>query len=206
VPSDLHEVIVELLRGACLVVVTTSRSVERWATGVLAEVIPRCGTWLVIGPQTTARVVDPVVAGRDPEAALLSALIHAGHDDVDLAPAIAKACSTLPAQRGILFHDLLVTRLSAAALTVLEAHMIKGYVWKSEFARTHRAEGRQEGRQDAFAEARQDALLAALSARDIATDDMQVAKIRACRELAVLDRWLRRAFAVTSAADVFADE
>jgi hypothetical protein len=79
------------LRGGrvWLVVITTSLSVARWASRVLARVIPAAGGWVVIGPGTMSRITDRDEARRQPELALLSAFIHGGRDDLDLAPAVA---------------------------------------------------------------------------------------------------------------------
>jgi hypothetical protein len=181
--------------AVCLVVITTRASVERWATATLTRVIPVAGRWLVIGPTTMARVVDAAAARRHPEAALLSALIHAGRDDADLAPAIAEACSTLPIDRGMLIQDLLASRLSRQALDALEVIMQKsGYVWKSDFARRHRSDGLRDG------------LLAVIESRGLVLSDAQLATIRACTDPELFQRWLRRAATATGADAILEPE
>jgi hypothetical protein len=126
-----------------LVVITTRSAVEAWATHVLADVIPRAGGWSVVGPSSTRRITTQAAARRDPSAALLSAMIHAGSRDEDLVPAIAggdnlyeiirqryeRGSTIITSNRAIeewppLFGDLL---LASAALDRLlhHAHVIE---------------------------------------------------------------------------------
>jgi hypothetical protein len=199
-----------------LVVITTRVAVEAWAAQVLADVIPRAGGWSVVGPSSTRRITTQAAARRDPSAALLSAMIHAGSRDEDLVAAIAGACSTLDADRGKLFLDAVSTRLTRKALEALELHMQKsGYVWKSEFARRHRAEGhaeglakgrevgREEGREEGCI-ALQTSLLAALRDRGLPVSREQRARILRCRDLGRLAAWMAGAVTATSVSALLA--
>jgi hypothetical protein len=186
-----------------LLVITTHLATERWATALLARVIPSLGHWAVIGPTTMARITAPVHARRDPESALLSGLIHAGSADQDLVPALATACSTLSPERGILIHDAIVSRLSKEAVRAFEAHMQRrGYQWQSEFALRHRAEGRAEGRTEGRVDGVRRTLIDVIESRGLRLDRTRRATIEACSDLRRLQGWTRRAATAEDIADV----
>lgn len=191
-----------------LVVLTPHAATERWASEVLVEVLPPVVRWAVLGPASTSRVTEPARARRDPHAAVLSALIHAGRDDADLVPAIASAYSTMSPRRGIVIHELMARRLSRMALRVLEHEMEKKTLeWTSPYARRHRAkalaEGRAEGLAEGRAEGAQHMLISLLTQRGLRPTRAQLAEIRRCPDLRRLARWLARASAADTAAEVF---
>ena len=66
-----------------------------------------------------------------------------------------------------------------------------------------RAEGEAKGKAEGRAEGEAEALLTMLEARGLAASDAIAARVRACRDLAELDRWVRRAATVARAEDVF---
>lgn len=76
------------------------------------------------------------------------------------------------------------------------------YVFQSDFAKKHRAAGRTEGK----AEGKAEGVLQVLDARGIAVSEEQKARILACTDIAVLDRWIRRAVSVSSTEELFASE
>jgi hypothetical protein len=69
-----------------------------------------------------------------------------------------------------------------------------------------RAEGREEGRAEGELRARAENILRILAARRLPVSDSLTALIRACRDVATLDRWLVRAIHVTSAEQLFREE
>ncbi|MFG2021472.1 hypothetical protein [Actinomadura geliboluensis] len=71
---------------------------------------------------------------------------------------------------------------------------LAGYEWKSDFAKTHRAEGRTEG------EAK--ALLVVLEGRRIAVPDEVRRRVMGCTDSDQLERWLKRAAVVDRAEDL----
>ena len=160
----------------------------------------------VLGPDAVPLVTDAAQARRVPELAVLSALAHGRGPRADeVALAACDAAATLDEDRSVLYHDLVLTALSAAARTRLEAIMASGtYEFQSDFAKRHRAQGKVEGKAEGKAEGKVEAILAVLAARDIALGGDGEARVRACVELAQLDAWLCRAVTVTSAAELFA--
>ena len=102
----------------------------------------------------------------------------------------------------MLIQDLLASRLSRQALDALEVIMQKtGYVWQSEFARRHRAEGHAEGSADAL----RGALLKVLDRRGIVLSQPQHALVQACSEPDQLEQWVEIAATATTAEEVFGD-
>jgi hypothetical protein len=76
---------------------------------------------------------------------------------------------------------------------------IKGYEWKSEFAITHRAEGRAEGEAGRLATD----ILRALRVRHVPVSDEIRERITSCTDLDQLERWFDRAMTVHNADDLF---
>jgi hypothetical protein len=69
-----------------------------------------------------------------------------------------------------------------------------------------RNEGREEGRAEGREEGRAQAVVSALEARGFNLDGQVRARIFACRDVATLDRWLRRAVIADRIEGVFAEE
>jgi hypothetical protein len=65
-----------------------------------------------------------------------------------VAPAAAVALDVLSEEEKRLYWDVILNRLPAIVRQSLEAHMIKGYVYQSDFARKYYFQGRDEGRAD----------------------------------------------------------
>ena len=183
-----------------VVVLTTSSEIERASEAMLAEVIPRAGRWLVLGPARMPRITDPELARREPALALVSALIHAGGDDVELAPAIADALETISAEVARVSYDVLRLRLSAAALAAMEVLVeINDYQFKSDFALENQHKGRMEERVETL----QQAVRTVLEARGFTLTPSQQAILDACSKDEQLDTWLRRAVTAPTVDAIF---
>ena len=157
----------------------------------------------VIGPRAVPVVEDFEAARRDPELVVLSAMAHGrGEVGLRIATAALEACRGLDDERALLYLDLVGVSLSDIARTVFEDLMARGnYEFQTEFAKKHRAAGREEGR--ALGEAT--AVVTVLQTRGIALSGEQEKRILSCVDLDVLDRWIRKAVTVASADDLFAD-
>jgi len=68
-----------------------------------------------------------------------------------------------------------------------------------------RAEGRKQGRAEGLAEGRADGVLRILAARGVRLDAESRRRIRRCKDLATLDRWLDRALLAHSLSEVLDD-
>ena len=197
----------------CVLVVTPSESVADRARTPIVLGPGSTVTPFVVGPRTVPVVRDAEVAKRDPELAVLSVMAH-GKDEPELAVQIAtaafEACRGLDDERALLYLDLVGISLGAIARAAFEDLMGNGtYEFQSDFAKKHRAAGKEEGRaagkEEGRAAGEATAVLTVLEARGINVADEQQARILACTELEVLDRWIRKAVTITSADDLFTE-
>jgi hypothetical protein len=188
-----------------LLVVTADASVATWASSPIATGHPGWTlTPLVLGPTTVPIVRDDHEATRAPELAVLSVMAH-GHepDAVAIAQAALGAARGLEDERAKLYADLVLLSVDHAARAILEALMASGtYEYQSDFARRYVAQGRAEGEAQGEARGRAHALLGVLSARGIAVPDDVRARISACADLDLLDRWLASAVTARDIGDV----
>jgi hypothetical protein len=180
-----------------LVVVTPDAEVARWAARPIVLPQPRSQiTPIVLGPDAIPPIVDPDVARRNPELAVLSATMH-GHGEhaVAVARAALLGATGLDASTVSLYDDLVWAALSESARRMLEDLMNLGrYEYQSEHVRRHIEQGRAEGR----AEGKVEALLKFLASRGLQPTLDQAVCIRSCADLDRLDAWLDRALAVAS--------
>lgn len=192
---------------ACVLVVTPSSEVARWAAEPIAlgpggSLVP-----LVLGPDAVPAVRDVDAARREPELAVLSAMAHGEDADAERAATIALAalvaCLDLDAERATLYADVVRSALGDAARAALETMMQspERREFQSEFARKYVAVGKAEGK----AEGEAQAVLAVLEARGLAVTAEQRERITACTDLAVLEGWIRHAVTAGSVDDLFAE-
>jgi hypothetical protein len=154
-------------------------------------------------------VTDPEAALRDPELAVLSAMAH-GHAPAEQVLPVALAALAAAAgytdERALLSSDLVMAALSHAARIALEELMrTEGYQYQSDFARHHQALGRAEGEAKGEAKGEARAVITVLEARGLVVTDDDRERILAATDLAQLDRWLRRAVAISTTEELFAD-
>lgn len=187
-----------------LLVVTADAAVASWAATPIATGHPG---WvlapLVLGPSVVPAVHDAAAATLAPELAVLSAMVHGQDEDaVEIGMAALAAASGLDEERARLYADLVFLSVHGRARATLEALMNSDkYEYQSDFARRYVAQGRAEGR----AEGRAHAVLAVLAARAIDVPEDARARIAACTDVELLDRWLVRAANARSLDDVLRD-
>jgi hypothetical protein len=181
-----------------LLVISPSQQIANWC----AEPID-CGHpgWILhpfaIGPDQIPTITDHDQAIKSPELTLLSAIAHGpqpdGRKTIDAAVA---AITSLDRDRGRVYHDIVLAALPKAARRYLESLMADtGYVFQSEFALRHQAEGKAEGEADA--------LLTVLAARGIAVSDSIRERITGCRDLPQLKAWITKAVTAKTADELF---
>ena len=198
--------------ASAVLVVTPDEAVARWCDAPIA--IGPAGSVvrpIVLGPSRVPVVTDERAARAEPELAVLSAIAHAT-DATEVAVAVAMAtlgaAHDLDEERARLYADLVLSRLGAAARAALEELMSAGkYEYQSDFAKKYvalgRAEGVAEGRAEGDAHGRAAAILLLLEARGVAVSEPMRARLRACRDVALLDAWLLRAANASREEDVF---
>jgi hypothetical protein len=186
---------------SCVVVITPSREVARWAAepihmGFGSTVVP-----LVFDLDGIPVITDPERATQAPELALLSAMAH-GQGDVDTAVKTAMAAAaglrTVPADRFLLYSDMLMAALSEAARKAF-LMLPEGYEYQSQTVR----EAIQKGTEQGIAQGRAAAVLEVLETRGLVVDDAERERILGCKELETLARWNRRAITVAVTAALF---
>jgi hypothetical protein len=186
--------------------VTPDPAVARWASqpidlgdGMIFR--PR-----VIGPEGIPQVTDPDRAVREPQLAVLSVVAHGG-GEVETAVSIARAAVAavlpLPEEQRLLYSILIEKALSDAARKALAMEpQIEKF-----FSEAHRRSydlGQAKGEAKGEAKGKADALLMILRRRGLTITDEQQQQIVACTDLAILDRWLERAFSVASGNELLA--
>lgn len=189
----------------CVLVVTPSETVAERARAPIELGPGSTVTPFVVGPKAVPVVRDADAAARDPELAVLSAMAH-GKDEPDVAISIATAalaaCRRLDDERAMLYFDLIGISLGDAARAAFEDLMAQGnYEFQSDFFKKRIAAGHAAGKADGEATA----VLTVLDARGIAVSAEQKERILGCSDVALLERWLRKAVTVASADELFVD-
>ena len=203
---------------ARLLVVTLDRRTARWAAEPIQVGSPRFVLHFdVLGPDGLPRVVAATGPERAPEEVLLSALVHADAPDAgDLAPRLVDALARVDEPLGALYIDLIIRRASKVLRAKLEEMMLEGYVPQTRLAKHYlawraalrrEAEAQAQAHAEGVAAGRAEGVAAAvldiLDVRGLSVSDELRARVLACRDLALLDGWLRRAVTVASAEAVF---
>ena len=167
----------------CLLVITTTNRVARWARRPI-DLGPatRCTPW-VIGPSNAPIITEPEEAKHNVELSVLSAVEHGQHADIDLAARIASAAimanSTIDGTASGLYLDLILRSLSTAVRDAAKITMNSlGYEYQSDFARRYFGEGKAEGISEGITEGRLEITLKLLALRfGLLTESVQ-ARIR----------------------------
>jgi hypothetical protein len=144
----------KLKRPVVLLVVTAERAVTRWARTKIAIGHPGFDlTPIVVSFEDVPRSIDPVSAQRLPELAVLSAMAH---PELEMATAAIEAISQLPEDQNRLYLDVVMTLLPARIRQILEARMLQGYKYQSEFALRYYNQGHEKGREEGRNEGREE--------------------------------------------------
>lgn len=180
---------------------------------------------LVLGPEQVPSVTDPEVAAEMPELAVLSAIAHRNDLQRDRVfeamlaalDRLANEPGSRSSERANMYYDLVLSTLSRAARSSLEALMTTSQreylseTFREMAANGHakgRAEGLAEGRAEGLAEARtSDAariLTSVLEARGLELTDAVRARIENCSDADRLEHWIRSAAVAVDIDEVFA--
>ena len=190
-----------LRADACVVVVTQSDRVARWASQPIVTGPGGSLQALVLGPSQVPIIDDIVVARGALELAVLSAMVHGG-GQVDTAVKVALAATTaaheLDRDRFLLYFGLVQAALSEAARKAFQMNP-QGILFFDESQQKSFDRGRDKGRAEGGAAH----VLAVLETRGLAVSDEQRARIQSCTDIATLDRWVRRAVTIPSTDELF---
>lgn len=199
----------KLKRPVVLLVVTSESVVTRWARTKIAIGHPGFDlTPIVVGFDDVPRSIDRISAQRVPELAVLSAMAH---PELEVAEAAVDAISQLPEDQNRLYLDVVMTLLPARIRQILEARVLQGYKYQSEFALRYYNQGHEKGREEGRNEGRNEGLrLAVLALAQSRLDAVTVedhAAIEAIRDehgLTELINALGRASSSSEARTAFA--
>lgn len=128
---------------AVLLVLTREPAIRRWASRPIELGHPGFQlTPLVISFAEVPRITDLETALHHPQLAVLSVMAH---PELEIAAVAVKAISGLPENLFRLYYDVILRALPAKIRRRLEARMIKGYQYQSDFARKYYGQGREDG-------------------------------------------------------------
>jgi hypothetical protein len=201
---------------AIVLVLATDAEVAAWASEAIdlglgfGSIQP-----LVLGPTTVPLVTDPVVAEREIELSVLSAMAHGnGPDGLAVLQAAFGALGRLDGEHAALYFQIIWNVLREPMRRALEAlameRQIEGKATFPPFAQQlidrgkveGKLEGRLEGKAEGKLEGLHEALLRLLARAGIALGDDDRARIRACNDTATLDRWIENVIGAKTIADV----
>ncbi len=202
---------------AAVLVVTPDAATAVWARQPIELGFGSRFTPIVLGPASIPRVTEPAQARSWPALAFLSVLTFGR--DAESAEAVARAAllavAQVPEPRRRKYVTLVRRAVSEAVWRALEAEMAIN--WDELYEETSQKiaaiiERRGEAKGLAIGEARGEArgraasILDVLQARGVSVPDELRGQVLACTDETVLARWLRRAVAASSAAEVFAQD
>jgi hypothetical protein len=186
-PAYVANLRAQLACAAVLLVVAPDPAVAAWARRPIYLGHPGyCLVPIVVSFEDVPRVRDVAMACRLPELAVLSVLAH---PEIDIAEAAVEAIVPLPEDRARLYLDVIMAALPVAIRQILEARMIKGYEYQSDFARKYYGQGREEGREEGCKEGREKGLreaVIALARTKLDLGERDLAAIEAVSDPSVL--------------------
>ena len=183
-PAYVASLRAKLACAAVLLVVALDPAVAAWARRPIDlghpgfQLVP-----IVIGIDDVPWVRDCDEACKLPELAMLSVMAH---PELEIAEAAIAAIAGLPEDRARLYLDVILRSVPAAIRQILEAQMIKGYEYQSDFARKYYGQGRDEGRQEGRQEGLRAAVVALVRTKLEAPSEDDLAAIEALSDPHVL--------------------
>jgi len=196
---------------ACVLVLTPSRRVARWAAQPFV-IGPgnELRVW-VIGPDQLPAITDKAQAWQNPELTILSALAH-GNRVPAVLPAAAQALSAVDTALAEVYCALLSTHLRAPVRRALEAHVmdlekcrdLPRPRWLLRLKAKASAEGKAEGKAEGELVARRAVLVRLAERAGLELTPRQRQRIAECLQVATLDLWIDRVLQVSSGRELFA--
>jgi hypothetical protein len=191
-----------------LLAICPGRAAARhWAKPIVVGYPTLVLTPLVLGPENVPVVNDADLARRNPELAVLSAMVHGARPDQagmyqpGIFEAMLAGLDVVDEKHAKLYADIVLMVLPAAARSCLEALMTTPttFEYQSDFARRYYGQGEARGK----AEGEAQAVLTFLDARGFEVPDHVRERIAGCTDLDQLDTWVRRAATATKVDDLF---
>ncbi|MFC9226512.1 hypothetical protein ACFT8W_38280 [Streptomyces hygroscopicus] len=190
-----------------LLVVCQDKATADWAAGPFRLGMDDWTTLsvhpLVLGPGNVPVILDPEEAAQDLTLATFSALTHGSHRDAPaILKALARAMGTADPDSVRYYTELLEIGLGAKTPA--------GITWRNEMSVGTYFPGRGTLIEETFlkgkAEGEAHGVLRVLEKRGIPTLAETRDRITNCTDLDTLDHWLDRAFTVSTADELFAED
>jgi hypothetical protein len=158
---------------------------------------------VVLGPATVPEVTDPAVAERETELAVLSAVAHGnGPNGLAVVQAALVALARLDREHAAVYFQIIWNALREPLQRALEALVMErqteGEATFPPFVQRIVDRALHEGE----LKGKRDTLLQLLARAGIALTEDDVARVKACDDLALLDRWVANVLGAKTASDV----
>ncbi|WP_437995528.1 hypothetical protein WMF26_30120 [Sorangium sp. So ce185] len=174
---------------------------------------------LVLGPAVVPEITDPSEAEAETELAVLSAVAHGnGPNGPAVVLAALAALGRLDQEHAMVYFQLIWNALREPMRQALEAlimeRQIEGEATFPPFVqklidrgmREGKLEGMREGKLEGMREGelkgKRDTLLRLLARAGIVLSENESARIQACTDIAILDRWIDNVLGAKTAAEV----
>lgn len=199
--SALHKVPADVL------VVTQSLDVARRS---LQGTVFRTGSWkpYVLGPDTIPLITDPQEAVRSPELTLLSVFAHSeSWEGIETAFEMTQG---LDNPRREIYFDYIWQMASAQWESKMQQLIQTGEFrftnpWSLAAEERGKEKGRTEGEARGKVEGEAKALITIVEAKGWTLPDPWKRRVAECKDLSMLDGWVRKAVTATALEQVFSD-
>jgi hypothetical protein len=172
---------------------------------------------LVLGPAIVPEVTDAALAEQETELAILSAVAHGnGPNGLDVVQAVLRALGRFDQDHAAVYFQIVYTALREPMRRALEALIMERQTQEKAtfppFAQQlidrgkleGLREGELKGKLEGKLEGTRGALLRLVARAGIALGEDDRARVNACTDLAILDRWVDNVLGAKTAADVLA--
>jgi hypothetical protein len=201
-----------------VLVVAPDAAVAAWATEPI-DIGLGCGSLSprVLGPAIVPEVTDMALAEQETALAILSAVAHGnGPKGLEVVQAVLGALERFDREHAAVYFQIVYNALREPMRRALEALIMERQAeakatfppFAQQLIDRGKVEGLREG--EARGEARgklegtRDVLLRLVARAGIALSDDDRARVDACTDLAILDRWVDNVLGAKTAADVLA--
>ncbi|XXX72382.1 hypothetical protein WMF30_32520 [Sorangium sp. So ce134] len=178
---------------------------------------------LVLGPAVVPEITDPAEAEAETELAVLSAVAHGnGPNGLTVVQAALVALGWLDQEHAMVYFQLIWNGLREPMRQALEALVMERQIegeatfppfvqrlidrGKLEGMREGKLEGMREGELKGMREGelkgKRDTLVRLLARAEIVLTEDESARIRACTDIAILDRWIENVLGAKTATEV----
>jgi hypothetical protein len=206
---------------ACVLVIAPDADVAAWAAEPIDLGLGRTIAPLVLGPSIVPEVTDLAEAQQEAELAILSSVVHGnGPNGLDVVQAALGALGRFDQEHAAVYFQIVYNALREPARRALEALIMERQTQakatfppfaqqliergKLEGVREGKREGKLEGIREGELNGKRDALLRLVARAGIVLTESDSARIHACTDPAVLDRWVDNVLGAKTAADVLA--